>query len=99
MISKNPDFLAARALIGWQVVALGLVLVLVPPLLALGVGGGGGPREQAAAGPASPALHGTARGPDRDSGPQGHRPERGSAALITVASMLALAAVAGYARA
>ena len=37
LISKNPDFLAARRLIGWQVVALGLVLVLVPPLLALGV--------------------------------------------------------------
>jgi hypothetical protein len=37
LISKNPDFLVARALIGWQVVALGLVLVLVPPLLALGL--------------------------------------------------------------
>ena len=37
LISKNPDFLVARALIGWQVVALGLVLVLAPPLLALGV--------------------------------------------------------------
>ena len=37
LISKNPDFLVARALIGWQVVALGLALVLVPPLLALGV--------------------------------------------------------------
>jgi hypothetical protein len=36
LISKNPDFLVARALIGWQVVVLGLVLVLVPPLLALG---------------------------------------------------------------
>src|SRR5215217_7323465 len=47
-ISKNPDFLAARALIGWQVVALGLVLVLVPPLLALGV--------EAAAGLASRPL-------------------------------------------
>jgi hypothetical protein len=37
LISKNPDFLVARALIGWQVVALGLVLVLAPPLLALGL--------------------------------------------------------------
>jgi Sulfatase len=37
LISKNPDFLVARALIGWQVVGLGLVLVLAPPLLALGV--------------------------------------------------------------
>jgi hypothetical protein len=37
LISKNPDFLVARALIGWQVVELGLVLVLVPPLLALGI--------------------------------------------------------------
>ena len=37
LISKSPDFLAARALIGWQVVAVGLVLVLVPPLLALAV--------------------------------------------------------------
>jgi hypothetical protein len=36
LISKNPDFLVARALIGWQVVGLGLVLVLAPPLLALG---------------------------------------------------------------
>jgi hypothetical protein len=35
LLSKNPDFLAARALIGWQVVALGLVLVSVPPLVAL----------------------------------------------------------------
>jgi hypothetical protein len=35
LISKNPDFLAARRLIGWQVVTLGLVLV--PPLLALAV--------------------------------------------------------------
>jgi hypothetical protein len=37
LISKNPDFLVARALIGWQVVGLGLVLVLVPPLLGLGI--------------------------------------------------------------
>src|SRR3954453_8793118 len=37
LISKNPDFLVARALIGWQVVALGLVLVVVPPLVALAV--------------------------------------------------------------
>jgi hypothetical protein len=37
LISKNPDFLAARALIGWQVVVLGLVLVVAPPLLALAV--------------------------------------------------------------
>jgi hypothetical protein len=37
LISKNPEFLVARALIGWQVVALGLALVLVPPLLALGI--------------------------------------------------------------
>ena len=37
LISKNPDFLVARTLIGWQVVALGLVLVLVPPLLALAI--------------------------------------------------------------
>jgi hypothetical protein len=37
LISKNPDFLAARWLIGRQVVTLGLVLVLLPPLLALAV--------------------------------------------------------------
>jgi hypothetical protein len=35
LISSNPDLLAARRLIGWQVVALGLVLV--PPLAAFGV--------------------------------------------------------------
>jgi Sulfatase len=35
LIAKNPDFLAARRLIGWQVAALGLVLVVVPPLLGL----------------------------------------------------------------
>ena len=37
LLSKNPDFLVARALIGWQVVGLGLVVVLVPPLVALAV--------------------------------------------------------------
>src|SRR3954469_6174883 len=37
LIQKNPDFLVARALIGWQVVGLGLVLVLVPPLLAAAI--------------------------------------------------------------
>jgi hypothetical protein len=37
LISKNSDFLVARALTGWQVVGFGLVLVLVPPLLALGI--------------------------------------------------------------
>jgi hypothetical protein len=46
LISKNPDFLAARALIARQVVRLGMVLV--PPLPALGV--------EALAGLASRAL-------------------------------------------
>jgi hypothetical protein len=35
--SSHPDFLAARRLIGRQVVALGLGLVLVSPLVGLGV--------------------------------------------------------------
>jgi hypothetical protein len=99
LISKNPDFLAARALIGWQVVALGLVLVLVPPLLALGL--------EALAGLASrplravlhlfsvallvaliaiPALKDIA-------------PSAGSALLIAVAAILGTAAATGYARA
>jgi len=99
MISKNPDFLAARALIGWQVVALGLVLVLVPPLLALGV--------EAAAGLASRPLRVLLHllfmallvALIAIQALKDIAPSAGSAALITVASMLALAAVAGYARA
>ena len=35
LIQKNPDFLAARDLIGWQVVGLGLALVVVPPAVAI----------------------------------------------------------------
>jgi hypothetical protein len=37
LLSKNPDFLVARTLTGWQVVGLGLVVALAPPLLALAV--------------------------------------------------------------
>jgi hypothetical protein len=35
--SRRTPTSSSRALIGWQVVELGLVLVLVPPLLALGI--------------------------------------------------------------
>jgi hypothetical protein len=98
LISKNPDFLAARALIGSQVVALGLVLVLVPPLLALGV----------------EALAGLASRPVRAvmhllfvgllvaliviQALKDVAPGAGSAGLIAAAAILGLAAAAGYAR-
>jgi len=98
LISKNPDFLAARRLIGWQVVALGLVLVLTPPLLALAVEALVGlacrPLRAAvhllfvavlSALIAIQALKDVAAG-------------AGSAALIAVAATLGLAAAAGYAR-
>jgi hypothetical protein len=98
LISKNPDFLAARRLIGSQVVALGLVLVLVPPLLALAV--------EALVGLVSRALRALVHLlfmallvaliaiqalKDVASG-------AGSAALIAVAATLGLAAAGGYAR-
>jgi hypothetical protein len=99
LISKNPDFLAARALIGWQVVALGLVLVLVPPLLAVGV--------EALAGLASRPLRAVlhllfmallvtliAIQALKDIAPSA-----GTAVLIAVAAIIGLAAAAGYARA
>jgi hypothetical protein len=98
LISKNPDFLAARALIGWQVVALGLVLVLVPPLLAVGV--------EALAGLASRPLRAVlhllfmallvtliAIQALKDIAPSA-----GSTVLIAVAAIVGLAAAAGYAR-
>jgi hypothetical protein len=99
LISKNPDFLAARQLIGWQVVALGLALVLLPPLLALAV--------EALAGLVSRrlrvALHllfvallvaliAIQAFKDLAS-------SAGSAALIVIATSLGAAAAAGYARA
>jgi hypothetical protein len=99
LVSSNPDFLAARALIGWEVVALGLVLVLVPPLLALGV----------------EALAGLASRPLRVllhllfmallvaliaiQALKDIAPSAGGAVLIAVAATLGLAAAAGYARA
>jgi len=99
LISKNPDFLAARALIGWQVVGLGLTLVLVPPLLAVG----------------AEALAGLARRTLRAvlhllfvallvaliaiQALKDIVPSAGSAVLIAVAAILGLAAAAGYARA
>ena len=98
LISKNPDFLAARRLIGWQVAALGLVLVLVPPLFALAV--------EALVGIASRRLRAVihlvfvallvaliAIQALKDIAPRA-----GSAALIAVATALGLAAAAGYAR-
>ena len=99
LISKNPDFLAARALIGWQVVALGLALALVPPLLALGV----------------EALSGLVSRPLRVvvhlffvalfvaliamQALKDLAPRAGSALLIAVAAILGTAAATGYARA
>ena len=99
LISKNPDFLAARALIGWQVVALALVLVLAPPLLAVGL----------------EALTGLASRPLRAGlhllfvallvaliaiqALKDIAPGAGSGVLIAVAAMLGVAAAAGYARA
>jgi hypothetical protein len=98
LISNNPDFLAARRLIGSQVVALGLVLVLVPPLLALAVEALVGLVSRAlralvhllfmallVALIAIQALKEVASG-------------AGSAALIAVAATLGLAAAGGYAR-
>jgi hypothetical protein len=99
LISKNPDFLAARTLIGWQVVALGLVLVLLPPLLALGL----------------EALAGLASRPVRAvlhlffvallvaliaiQALKDIAPLVGSEVLIAVAAILGIAAATGYARA
>jgi hypothetical protein len=98
LISKNPDFLAARALIGWQVVALGMVLVLVPPLLGIGL----------------EALTGLASRPLRIvlhllfvallvaliaiQALKDVVPSAGSSVLIALAALLGLTAAAGYAR-
>jgi Sulfatase len=99
LISKNPDFLAARALIGWQVVALGAALVLLPPLLALAV--------EALAGLASPALRAGVHllfvallvALIAIQALKDVAPGASSALLIAVAAALGLAAAAGYARA
>jgi hypothetical protein len=98
LISKNPDFLAARALIGWQVVGLGLILVLVPPLLALGV--------EALAGLVSRTLRAVLHllfvallvALIAIQALKDIAPSAGSAVLIAVAAMLGLAAAAGYAQ-
>ena len=98
LISKNPDFLAARALIGWQVVALGLVLVLLPPLLAVGV--------EALAGLVSRPLRATLHlvlvallvALIAIQALKDIAPSAGSVVLIAAAGMLGFAAVAGYAR-
>jgi Sulfatase len=99
LISKNPDFLAARALIGWQVVALALVLVLVPPLLAVGV--------EALAGAVSRPLRAVLHllfvallvALIAVQALKNIAPAAGSAALIAAAALVGLAAAAGYARA
>jgi hypothetical protein len=99
LISKNPDFLAARALIGWQVVALGAALVLLPPLLALAV--------EALAGLASRALRAGVHllfvallvALIAIQALKDVAPGASSALLIAVAAALGLAAAAGYARA
>jgi hypothetical protein len=99
LISKNPDLLAARALIGWQVVALGLVLVLVPPLVALGV--------EALAGLASRPLRALLHllfvallvALIAIQALKDIAPSAGTAVLIVAAAILGLVAAAGYARA
>jgi Sulfatase len=98
LVSKNPDFLAARRLIGWQVVALGLVLILMPPLLALAV--------EALAGLAGRTLRAVLHllfvallvALIAIQALKDIVPSAGSAALIAVAATLGLAAAAGYAR-
>jgi hypothetical protein len=99
LISKNPDFLVARALIGWQVVALGLVLVLVPPLLALGV--------EALAGLVSPVLRVVVHllfvallvALIAIQALKDIATSAGSAALIAIAALLGIGAALAYARA
>ena len=99
LLSKNPDFLAARAMIGWEVVVLGLVLVLLPPLLAVGV--------EAVAGLASRALRAVLHlffvalfvALIAVQVLKHIAPGAGSVVLLAAAGVLALAAVAGYARA
>jgi hypothetical protein len=99
LISKNPDFLAARRLIGWEVAALGVVLVLLPPLLAVGL--------EALAGLASRTLRaiihllfvGLLVALIVIQGLKDVAPSAGSAGLIAAAAILGLAAAAGYARA
>jgi hypothetical protein len=99
LISKNPDFLAARALIGWQVVALGLLLVLVPPVLALGL--------EALAGLASRTLRALLHllfvallvALIAIQALKDLAPSAGSAMLIAVAAIIGTAAAAGYSRA
>ncbi len=99
LIQKNPDFLVARALIGWQVVALGLALVLVPPLLAVAL--------EAVAGLVSLwlrfALHllfaALLVGLIAIQALKNIAPGASSGVLIALAAALALAAVAWYARA
>ncbi len=97
LISKNPDFLAARALIGWQVVALGAALVLVPPLLVLGI--------EALAGLVSRALRVVLHllfvallvALIAIQALKDIAPSASSAVLIVLAAVLGLSAAAGYA--
>jgi hypothetical protein len=99
LISKNPDFLVARALIGWQVVALGLVLVLAPPLAALGV--------EALAGLVSSSLRAVLHlvfvallvALVAIQALKDIAPSAGSGTLIVVAALFGTGAAAGYARA
>ena len=99
LISSNPDFLAARRLIGWQVVALGLGLVLVPPLVGLGA--------EALAGLASRALRAVLHllfvallvALIAIQALKDIAPGAGSVVLIAAAAVMGIAAAAGYARA
>ena len=99
LISKNPDFLVARALIGWQVVGLGLVLVLAPPLLTLGVEALVGVVSR----PARAVVHlffvSLVRRADCDPGAEGHRLGASSGVLIAIAASLGVLAAVAYAKA
>src|SRR4051812_1429584 len=99
LIQRNPDFLVARALIGWQVVALGFALVVAPPLVALAM--------EALAGLVSAALRavlhlcfvGLLVALIAIQALKGIAPGLAGGALISLSVGLALAAVLAYARA
>jgi Sulfatase len=99
LISKNPDFLVARALIGWQVVGLGLVLVLVPPLVGLTVEGLAGLVSRLLRAVVHLLLVALLVALIAMQALKDIAPSAGSAVLILVTAALGLAAAVGYARA
>src|SRR4051812_17168459 len=99
LLGKNPDFLAARALIGWQVVALGLVLVLVPPLVALGLEALVGLVSRPLRAWVHLLLLGLFVALIAVQALKDIAPDASSAVLIALAALVAVVAAAGYARA